>query len=256
MKVLFLGDIVGKGGCEAVARIVPQFKYKNKIDVVIANGENSAEGNGILPSSANEILSSSVDLITTGNHALRRREIYDIMDEENSLVLRPDNFHKDAPGRGVITLDFLKYKLCVINLQGTVYMDNIKNPFDHVDEILEKVETKNIIVDFHCEATSEKLAMGHYLRGRVSAVLGTHTHVPTADERIFPEGTAYITDVGMCGGYNSILGVKTENVIKRFRTNLPTRFESDKEDCVLNGVIIEIDTNTGKAKSIERVFLK
>ncbi len=256
MKLLFLGDIVGKGGCEAVKRLIPDFKFKNKIDVVIANGENSAEGNGILPSSADEILSSSVDLITTGNHVLRRREIYDMLDDENSLILRPDNYHEDAPGRGVITLDFLKYKLCVINLLGNVYMDYVKNPFEHIDKILENVDTKNIILDFHCEATSEKLAMGHYLRGRVSAVFGTHTHVPTADERIFPEGTAYITDVGMCGGENSILGVKAENVLRRFRTNLPTRFESDKENCTINGVLVEINTDTGKAVSIERVLLK
>ncbi|MEG1965948.1 MAG: TIGR00282 family metallophosphoesterase, partial [Oscillospiraceae bacterium] len=243
MKILFLGDVVGQGGCDAVQDKLSNFKHKNSIDYVIANGENSAEGNGILPSSANQLFSSGVDLITTGNHALRRREIYEIMDEDNSLILRPNNFHKDAPGKGVVTIDFMRYKLCVINLQGCVYMENVENPFEHIDKILETVDTKNIIVDFHCEATSEKLAMGNYLRGRVSAVFGTHTHVQTADERIFPEGTAYITDVGMCGGYNSILGVKTELVIKRLKTNLPTRFETEKENCVLNAVIVEIDTS-------------
>lgn len=256
MRVLFLGDVVGQGGCDKIADLLSDFKHKNAVDFCIANGENSAEGNGILPASANKLFNSGVDLITTGNHALRRREIYEILDEENSMILRPDNFHKEAPGRGVITLDFMRYKLCVINMQGVVYMENIENPFEHIDEILSKVETKNIIVDFHCEATSEKLAFGNYLRGRVSAVFGTHTHVQTADERIFPEGTAYITDAGMCGGYNSVLGVKTELAIKRLKTNLPVRFENEKENCVINGVMVEIDTNSGKATEIKRIFLQ
>jgi metallophosphoesterase (TIGR00282 family) len=251
MKVFFIGDVVGQSGCKYIREKLPELKRKNNIDIVIANGENSAEGNGILPHSANHLLSSGIDVLTTGNHALRRKEIFEVMDDENYPIIRPANFHFSAPGRGYYILDKMKYSLCIINLQGTVYMDTYKNPFECVDSILKKVDTPNIIVDFHAEATAEKLALGHYLDGKVSAVLGTHTHVQTNDCRLFENGTAYITDVGMCGGKDSILGVKAEISVQKFRTNMPIRFENDKENIRCNGVLMDIDEKTGKTSSIK-----
>lgn len=251
MKVLFLGDVVGQAGCKYIREKLPDVKHKNSIDIVIANGENSAEGNGILPHSANHLLDSGIDVLTTGNHALRRKEIFDFLDNPEEPIIRPANFHCSAAGKGYYILDKMKYSLCIINLQGTVYMDTYKNPFECVDSILKKIDTPNIIVDFHAEATAEKLAMGHYLDGKVSAVLGTHTHVQTNDCRIFKKGTGYITDAGMCGGTESILGVKAEISIHKFRTNLPVRFENDKENIRCNGVLMEINEKTGKMVSME-----
>ncbi len=255
MRVLILGDVVGSGGCEKIAKVLPNYKSQKKIDIVIANGENSAEGNGITPASSDDLLSSGVDVITTGNHVLRRREIYDYLDRENYPIIRPANYDESAPGKGYYILDMLRYKLCVINLQGRVFMPPIDSPFQAVDQIISQVSTPNIIVDFHGEATSEKISLGRYLDGRVSAVVGTHTHVQTADEQIFPGGTGYITDLGMCGSSNSILGVKCEQVIYKIKTNLPTKLDSVKEDCVLHGVLLEIDDKSGKCTQIERVRL-
>ncbi|MEG1448847.1 MAG: TIGR00282 family metallophosphoesterase [Oscillospiraceae bacterium] len=252
MKVLFIGDIVGSSGCDHLRQVLPQFKREKDIDIIIANGENSAEGNGMLPHSIKHILDSGVDVVTSGNHALRRREIFETLDSDLPLI-RPANLHYSAPGRGYYIIDKMKYRLCVINLQGTVYMDSYQNPFERVDQILEDVDTPNIIVDFHAEATAEKIAFGKYLDGRVSAVVGTHTHVQTNDARIFEKGTGYITDVGMCGGANSVLGVRAEISIQKFRTNLPVRFENDKNNIVLNGVYLEIDEKTGKTTKIETV---
>ena len=252
MRVMMIGDGVGRAGCERVRQYLPSFKRKEGIDFVIANGENSAEGNGILPHSAKELLDSGCDVLTTGNHALRRREIYDYL-ESTPCVIRPYNYDKGAPGGGMYFIDHPPFSVCVINLQGTVYLDGIRNPFDAVDEALEGVRTPHIILDFHAEATSEKLCMGHYLDGRVSLVAGTHTHVPTADARILPGGTGYVTDLGMCGGRNSVLGVKKELALHRMRTHLPTRFENDPEDVVINAIVAEIDNNSGKTTKIYRV---
>ena len=249
MRVMMIGDVVGRAGCERVRQYLPSFKRKEGIDFVIANGENSAEGNGILPHSAKELLDSGCDVLTTGNHALRRREIYDYL-ESTPCVIRPYNYDKGAPGGGMYFIDHPPFSVCVINLQGTVYLDGIRNPFDAVDEALEGVRTPHIILDFHAEATSEKLCMGHYLDGRVSLVAGTHTHVPTADARILPGGTGYVTDLGMCGGRNSVLGVKKELALYRMRTHLPTRFENDPEDVVINAIVAEIDNNSGKTTKI------
>ena len=249
---MMIGDVVGRAGCERVRQYLPSFKRKEGIDFVIANGENSAEGNGILPHSAKELLDSGCDVLTTGNHALRRREIYDYL-ESTPCVIRPYNYDKGAPGGGMYFIDHPPFSVCVINLQGTVYLDGIRNPFDAVDEALEGVRTPHIILDFHAEATSEKLCMGHYLDGRVSLVAGTHTHVPTADARILPGGTGYVTDLGMCGGRNSVLGVKKELALHRMRTHLPTRFENDPEDVVINAIVAEIDNNSGKTTKIYRV---
>ena len=254
MKILFVGDIVGSAGCDHLRQVLPQYKKEKNIDIIIANGENSAEGNGMLPHSINHILDSGVDIVTSGNHALRRREIFDVLDTDIPLI-RPANLHYSAPGRGYYILDKMKYKICVVNLQGTVYMESYQNPFERIDQILKEVDTKNIIVDFHAEATAEKIAFARYLDGKVSAVIGTHTHVQTNDARIFENGTGYITDAGMCGGENSVLGVKSELSIQKFRTNLPVRFENDKYNIVLNGVFLEIDEKTGKTISIEAISL-
>lgn len=252
MRVIFLGDVVGAYGCELLEKRLRALKRQYQADIAVVNGENSAEGNGILPSSARQIFDSGADVITGGNHSLRRREIYRVLEEEKG-VLRPANYHVSAPGSGIFVLDMLKYRFAVVNLQGVAYMDHHENPFDCIDRILPKLGTKNILVDFHAEATAEKLSMGFYLDGRVSAVLGTHTHVQTADERILPNGTAYITDAGMCGSYDSVLGVKKELAVHKMRTGLPTRFENERRAGVIWGVIIEIDEATGKAVSIARI---
>lgn len=255
IRILMIGDVVGQGGCDAVRAKLPAFKRAQKIDLVVANGENSAEGNGILPHSAEHLFDSGVDVITTGNHALRRREIYEYFDEGKSLV-RPANFHREAPGVGYLTLDLLRYQLCVVNLQGVVYMEPLENPFDCIDRILREVKTPNILVDFHAEATSEKLALAYYLDGRVTAVVGTHTHVQTADEKVLPQGTGYITDLGMCGAEHSVLGVRPDLAIKRLRTHLPVRFENERENCILHGVVLEINEKTGKTNKIIRHEIK
>ena len=253
MRILFLGDVVGAYGCSLVTRRLRPLKRRYGADVVIVNGENSAEGNGILPASARTLFDAGADVITGGNHTLRRREIYRQLDEEPAL-LRPMNFHPSAPGHGVYVLDFLKYKLAVMNLQGLAYMvDHHRDPFEAIDAAIAAVDTPNIFVDFHCEATAEKLSMGFYLDGRVPAVVGTHTHVQTADERILPGGTAYLTDAGMCGSFDSVLGVKKELAVAKMRTQLPTRFENAKGDGILWGCVVDIDETTGRARSIERV---
>ncbi|MCI8649825.1 MAG: TIGR00282 family metallophosphoesterase [Anaerotruncus sp.] len=251
MNILFLGDVVGQAGCEQVRKELPRLRQKYQAQVVIANGENSAEGNGITPHSAKYLFDSGVDVLTTGNHVLRRREIYGMLEQCNGL-LRPANYHPSAPGEGMYFYDSPQFPLCVINLQGRVYIDPAhQSPFDCVDELLKKAPCKNIIVDFHAEATGEKYALARYLDGRVSAVLGTHTHIQTADEQLLPHGTAYISDVGMCGGRNSILGVLSERVITRMRTGMPIRFVNDPEQIELHGVLLEF-AQEGKVERISR----
>lgn len=252
MKVLFLGDVVGKAGCQHVARHLGGLKRSLGVDACIANGENSAEGNGITPESARMLFDAGVDVITTGNHVYKRREVYDLLDEGEGIV-RPGNLHPTAPGKGWYLLDRLRWQLCVINVMGQVYMEPCSNPFEYLDQLLPQIKTPNIIVDFHGEATSEKKALGYYLDGRVSAVLGTHTHVATADERVLPGGTGYITDAGMCGGQDSVLGVKKELIVRRFIDHMPVRFEYDPENCVMDAVFLEIDEKMGKTTKIERI---
>jgi metallophosphoesterase (TIGR00282 family) len=254
MRVMMIGDVVGQAGVECVQSLLPRFKRENRIDFVVANGENSAQGNGILPHSADALLDAGCDLLTTGNHALRRREIYPYL-ESHDWIIRPANYHPQAPGRGYAIIDRPPWRVLVINLQGTVYLDSLRSPFDVADEILEKADTPFILVDFHAEATSEKLCMGHYLDGRVSLVAGTHTHVPTADARILPGGTGYITDLGMCGGRGSVLGVKKDLALYRMRTHLPTRFENDSKEIVINAIVAEIDNTSGKTAKIDRIDL-
>ena len=254
MNILFIGDIVSQQGCDYLRSTLPKLKIDYKADIVIANGENSAVGNGITPASAKFIFDCGVDVITLGNHALRRPEIQDYL-EDNEFIIRPENYHSSASGRGCTVLDKGRYQVLVANLQGTAFLDSIENPFDAADRIIQYAEDngiKNVVVDFHAEASSEKRAMGFYLDGRASAVVGTHTHVQTSDEQIMPNGTAYITDLGMTGPYYSVLGVEPEIVIKKFRTNLPVKFKNPDGPCTLEGCFVKIDENTGRAVKIER----
>ena len=256
MKVLAIGDVVGNCGCEFLRKKLPEIKQKYNIDLVIANGENSAQGNGITPFSADFLLNSGVDVITTGNHCFRRREMYQKYDDSFNII-RPANFPSAlTPGNGICVLDMLKYQVIIINIMGTIFMEPIDSPFKVVDEILKK-QPKNAItiVDFHAETTSEKRAMGFYLNGRVSAVFGTHTHVPTADECILSQGTGYITDVGMTGVIESDLGVKPEIIIKKLTTKMPVRFEYASGDCKMDVVIFDIDEKSGKTTGIKRLTI-
>lgn len=256
MKVLMVGDIVGSTGLEMLRRSLPDLKREEGIDVCIVNGENSADGNGITVVSAEHIFTSGADVVTTGNHAFRRREAYSFF-EETECLLRPANFLPDVPGHGYCVLDKGKVQVGVINLMGTMYMDPLENPFNLVDDILEELkDCKIIIVDFHAETTSEKRALGFYLDGRVSVVAGTHTHVQTADEQILENGTGYITDLGMTGTLDSVLGVEPEIVINKFRFNMPARFDWKQGKAVLEACIFEIDDKSGRTTSVRRVRLK
>lgn len=256
MRLLFLGDVVGQGGCDFLMSRLPRYKRENSIDICIANGENSAQGNGVTPKSIGMLLDSGVDFVTLGNHTYKRIEIMDYLDGDVP-VARPYNFPSGAPGQGVGIIDKGRYRVAVINMQGTAYLEPLSNPFAEIDKAMNECDgCKIIIVDFHAEATAEKRAMGFYLDGKATAVLGTHTHVQTADEQLLPNGTAYITDVGMCGPVQSVLGIEPKLTIKKFKTNLPVRFENAQGEYAINGVLLEIDEKSGKAASIERVNIR
>lgn len=256
MNILVIGDVVSARGCEFLRSVLPAYKRLKKIDLCIANGENSAVGNGITPSSAQYLFDSGVDFITTGNHVYRRREFYEMLDERDDII-RPANFPDNNPGKGYSVVDMGSVKVGIINLAGMVYMDRCNNPFTVVDEILPKLSDCRIkLVDFHAEATAEKRAMGFYLDGKVSAVFGTHTHVMTGDATILPGGTAYITDIGMTGPKHSVLGVKPEISIDWLRTGMPARFDTADGECIMNGCIFEIDNKTGKAANVESVTIE
>ncbi|MBQ8183463.1 MAG: TIGR00282 family metallophosphoesterase [Clostridia bacterium] len=256
MRLLFLGDIVGEGGCDFILKKLPDFKRKNNIDVCIANGENSAKGNGVTPKSCEMIFNSGVDMITLGNHTFKRPEISEYLDRDVD-VLRPFNYPDGAPGKGVGIIDKGRYRIAVINMQGTAYSEPLGNPFSEMDKALKQIDgCKTVIVDFHAEATAEKRAMGFYLDGKVTAVLGTHTHVQTSDEQILPQGTAYITDAGMTGPVQSVLGIEPQLTIRKFKTNLPVRFENATGEYSMEGCIIDIDEKSGKALAMERVRVK
>ncbi|MDD5600579.1 MAG: TIGR00282 family metallophosphoesterase [Actinomycetota bacterium] len=255
MKVLFLGDVFGKPGREILKNKLPSLVEENNIDFIIANGENAAGGIGITPDICETLLYMGVDIITSGNHIYKKREIYDYIERQPRL-LKPANYPPSTPGSGYhIMSDKKNNKIAVINICGRVFIDYFDCPFRTIDKILSNVrkETPVIIVDFHAEVTSEKVAMGWYLDGRVSAVVGTHTHVQTADERILPGGTAYITDVGMVGPRNSVIGVKKENIIKKFLTMMPQKFTVSEDDYLVNGVVININEKNGRAESINRL---
>ncbi len=250
---LFLGDIIGRPGRRALKKFLPILLEKYSPSLVVANGENAAGGIGITPEICRQLL-AQVDILTSGNHIWDKREAVEYLDQEPRL-LRPANYPSPNPGKGSYIFETKEgFKVAVLNLQGRVFMEPIDCPFRAADRELKLLQEKNTItlVDFHAEATSEKQAMGWYLDGRVSAVIGTHTHVPTADEKILPQGTAFITDVGMVGGYESVIGLKKEQAIQRFLTSRPQRFEPGKLGLVFSSVFVEVDTHTGKAISIQR----
>lgn len=253
MRILFIGDIYGRPGREMAATYVPKLKKHYRPAVTIINGENAAHGKGITEKIYRELMESGADMITLGNHSWDNKDIFNFIDDAKNLV-RPANFPKGTPGVGLRFINVNQHKLAVINLQGRTFMQPIDDPFTMANELVEEArkQTSSIFVDFHAETTSEKLAMGWYLDGRVSAVVGTHTHVPTADGRILPQGTAYLTDVGMTGPYDGILGVQRETVIRRFKTQMPVRFEAEEGRTQLGSVVIDINDSTGQAKSIQQ----
>lgn len=253
MVILTIGDVVGAAGCDFLRRHLPDLRKQYRVDLVIANGENSAEGNGITPYSADHLFTSGVDVITTGNHVFRRREIYGALDE-NPRLLRPANYPAAAPGKGFCVVDTGRAQVGVVNLIGTVFMDSMVSPFETADAILKQFEPGTIVlVDFHAEATSEKRALGFYLDGRVAAVFGTHTHVQTADACLLPQGTGYLTDLGMVGPVNSVLGVEPRQVLSRYLTKMPVRFTNANGPCCLCGAIFDIDIKTKRANYVKRV---
>ncbi len=254
MKVLAIGDVVGKRGTEFLRLKLGKIKAEKNIDFVIANGENSAEGNGITPLSANHLLKSGVNVITTGNHTFRRKEIVPFL-SENHMVIRPYNFpNKTTPGVGIYKTKVNGINVAVINVLGVVYLEPLDSPFEAIDNALEFCSDCKIkIIDFHAEATAEKRAMGYYVDGKVSAIFGTHTHVQTSDEEILPLGTGYITDVGMTGVIHSVLGVKKEISIKRMKEKIPIRFQNAEGDCKMECIIFDIDESTGKTVELERM---
>ncbi len=253
MNILAIGDVVGSIGCRFLREKLPTLKKSEGIDLVIANGENSADGNGITPASANFLFGSGVDVITAGNHTFRRKESYPVFDSSECL-LRPANYPDGTtPGRGFTVYDFGRTQAAVINLMGCMYMESLNDPYIVIDGILKQLDTKIIILDFHAEATAEKLALAYYLDGRISAMFGTHTHVQTADERIFQNGMGYITDVGMTGPYESVLGVKPELAIRKFKEKLPVRFDLAVGKCKMDCIKFTVDDKTGKTVGIKRM---
>ena len=260
MKILFLGDIFGQPGRRIVKEALPALREELAPDLILANGENAAAGFGITPALVEELLDLGIAVLTSGNHIWDRKEIIPYLAEHaDGRLLRPANYPPDAPGHGLyVGKTAGGVEFAVVNLQGRVFMATIECPFRTADALLEKIpaSVKIRIVDMHAEATSEKLALGWYLDGRVTAVVGTHTHVPTADETILPEGTAYITDLGMTGPYDSIIGIEKQAVIKKFLDQMPARFEVAKGDTRLCAVLVEADPATGRAASIQRILRK
>lgn len=254
MNILFIGDIFGEPGRKSVSQLLPGLREEFKIDLIIANGENAAGGMGITSAIALELFSSGVNVITSGNHIWKEKEVVDFLRVEPRL-LRPLNYPDGAPGRGSVIVDSGGIKVGVINLMGRTFISELDCPFRTGAEEVKKIKdnTSVIIVDMHGETTSEKAAMGWFLDGMVSAVIGTHTHVQTADERILPGGTAFITDAGMTGPRDSVIGIKREIAIRRFLTQLPVRFEVAKGESQLNAVMIEVDPVSGKSTSIKRI---
>lgn len=256
MRLLFIGDIVGKVGREAITTYLPKLKQTYRPTVTIVNAENAAHGKGLTEKIYKDLLREGVDFMTMGNHTFGQRQIYDFIESANRMV-RPANFPEGAPGVGMRFIQINEIKLAIINLQGRAFMQDIDDPFKKADALIKEAqkETDYIFVDFHAETTSEKNAMGWFLDGKVSAVVGTHTHIQTSDERILPGGTGYITDVGMTGFYDGILGINRDEVITRFITSLPQRHVvPDEGRSVLSGVIIDINKE-GKTTHIERVLI-
>ncbi len=257
LRVLFIGDIVGKTGRSAVRSLLPNIIDRLRINLIIANGENAAGGFGITEKVARELFSFKINIITTGNHVWDKKDDIEYIAREE-LILRPLNYPSGVPGRGSLIYNLNGLEIGVINLAGRTFMAPVDCPFRTVERELKEMRkvTNIIIVDFHAEATSEKIAMGYFLDGKVSAVIGTHTHVQTADERIFDKGTGYITDVGMTGPLNSIIGIEINQIIERFLYQMPKKFDVAKGESLFSGVVLDIDINTGKTVKIQRLYLR
>jgi metallophosphoesterase (TIGR00282 family) len=253
MRVLFIGDVVGSPGRRGLRETMPSLRETYSPDLVIVNGENSAGGMGITERTANDLFGAGAGVITSGNHVYRHREAYEFLDREERVV-RPANYPAGNPGRGHTVVEAGGMRVAVINLSGGVGLKVARSPFDTVEGILDQVEADAVVVDFHAEVTSEKVAMGWHLDGRVAAVFGTHTHVPTADGRVLPKGTAFISDVGMTGSRTSVLGVKPEQVLAGFLTQMPVRFETADDDVWVMGAVVEINQR-GLADSFEQVMV-
>ncbi|MFC1860744.1 TIGR00282 family metallophosphoesterase [Chloroflexota bacterium] len=253
MLVLLIGDIIGKPGRQTLHMLLPSLKKEYNLDMVIANAENASGGLGLTPATAEELFGIGIDVITSGNHIWHHKEIIPYLDEKKP-VLRPLNYPPGVPGKGYI----INNKVLVVNLIGRAFIGNFDCPFRAMDRLLTELKNKPpvILVDFHAEATSEKMALGQYLDGRVSAVVGTHTHVGTIDTRLLNNGTAYVTDIGMTGPINSVIGDDTESVLQRFLTMIPNRLAVGKGKTILNSVLVRIDEESGKAQSIERIDLE
>ncbi len=263
MKVLFVGDVFGSPGRRVVREHLPHLIREREIDLVVVNAENSAGGFGVTPAIAEELFDLGAHVLTTGNHVWDKREIIDYMNSASAesdvrarRVVRPANYAAGTPGHGVYEGTLPSgVRYAVINLQGRVFMASNEDPFRTADRLLAQIQARVILVDFHAEATSEKVALGWYLDGKVTAVLGTHTHVPTADERVLPNGTAYQTDVGMSGPYDGVIGVEKDQVIQRFLSGMPGKFEPARGDARLCALLIECDAQTGRATSVQRLSL-
>ena len=253
MKVLFIGDVVGSPGRQGLREAMPELRERHRPDLVIVNGENSAGGVGITERTANDLFGAGAGVITTGNHVYRHREAYDFLEREQRVV-RPANYPQGNPGRGYALVEAGGMRVVIVNLSGGVGLRVARSPFDAVDAILDRINADAVVVDFHAEVTSEKVAMGWHLDGRVAAVFGTHTHVPTADGRVLPGGTAFIADVGMTGSRVSVLGVKPEQALRALITQMPTRFETADEDVWVMGAVVEVNRR-GLADSFEQVMV-
>ncbi|MCK5287909.1 MAG: TIGR00282 family metallophosphoesterase [Candidatus Omnitrophica bacterium] len=256
MKILIIGDIVGKPARQYLKEFMPALKIELGLDFVIANGENAAGGSSITPDTARDIFNAGVNVITTGDHVFKKKESKVVL--ETLDVIRPLNYGKLAVGKGYIIKEVNGTKIAVVNLLGRVFLQPVDCPFKTIENVLEfiKKEAEIVIVDMHAEATSEKMAMGYFLAGKVTAVVGTHTHIPTADERIIEDYTAYVTDLGMTGSFDSVLGRDKKQIIQRFITNMPLRFNLAQNDVRIQGVLIEVDEKSGRSLSIERVEYK
>lgn len=255
MKILMVGDIFGRAGRRTFAELTPKIKAEKNIDVVVANGENAAHGHGLTVSTFNELLSGGADVITTGNHVWSNKDIFEIIDRE-PFLLRPANYPEGTPGNGFCIFPYRAKNIGVINVMGRTFMQAVDCPFVCAEKIFEQIKSQCdiILIDFHAEATSEKVSLGYFLDGKVTAVVGTHTHIQTADERILPNGTAYITDLGMVGIYDSVIGLEINSVVEKFISCRSGKFiVPENGKCIYSGVILEIDDNTNQTKNIERV---
>jgi 2',3'-cyclic-nucleotide 2'-phosphodiesterase len=255
VRLLFIGDVVGKPGRQGLAAAMPDLRAEQQPDLVVVNGENAGGGVGITEATAREILEAGADVITLGNHTYRHRDVYPLLDS-NRRIIRPANFPAGNPGRGHTITEAAGMRVCVINLSGQMHLRVERSPFTAIDELLDSLAgaADAFVVDFHAELTSEKVAMGWYLDGRVAAVLGTHTHVPTADARVLPGGTAHISDVGMTGSRAGVIGVRREQALRAFRTQMPVRFDTADEDIWLMGVVVEVGDD-GLARGIDQILL-